>query len=85
MVNKQLQFTDLLNLNIIQNRVTLNNWVRLRGFPRGTLVGPNTRLWDEAEVEAWLASRPKAPKPAPPKPERRGRPRKKPIDASAVA
>jgi hypothetical protein len=26
------------------------------------LVTPNARAWDEAEVDAWLASRPTAPK-----------------------
>src|SRR5205814_240372 len=38
---------------------------RDRGFPPGQLTGPNSRTWDEAEVLAWLDSRPTGPKPAP--------------------
>jgi hypothetical protein len=74
MLAKYLRFVDLVDRNIVKNRTCLNNWVRELGFPPGQLTGPNTRLWREDEVEAWLASRPTTPKPAPPKP--RGRPRK---------
>jgi predicted DNA-binding transcriptional regulator AlpA len=83
MLAKQLRFIDLLTLGVVTNRVTLNNWIRDRDFPRGTLIGPNTRVWDEAEVTAWLASRPTAPKPPPPKRDQRGRPRKNPVAAEA--
>jgi len=76
MLAKRLRFMDLVDRNIVQNRTTLNNWIRDRGFPVGQLTGPNTRTWSEDEVQRWLDSRPTAPKPLPPKPERRGRPRK---------
>jgi predicted DNA-binding transcriptional regulator AlpA len=75
---KRLRYRDLLALGIIQNRATLGNWIKDRGFPTGQLTGPNSRTWSADEVEAWLASRPTAPKPAPIVKGRRGRPPKAP-------
>src|SRR5262245_43204323 len=46
--------------------VGINNWPTLKrrilndNFPTGRYVGKNTRVWDEAEVEAWWLSRPSA-------------------------
>ena len=64
-MRKRLRYADLERLGIVRNRVTLSNWIRDRGFPAGQLTGPNSRTWDEAEVEAWLDSRPTGPKPVP--------------------
>jgi predicted DNA-binding transcriptional regulator AlpA len=72
MLQRRLRYRDLEERGIIRNRITLKNWIKNRGFPAGQLTGPNSRTWTEAEVEAWIASRPTAPKRAPP----RGRPRK---------
>jgi hypothetical protein len=67
----------------------VNNWGQLKklveeeNFPPGRLIGPNTRVWTEEEIQAWIASRPTARKAAPPPPRPgsrpRGRPRKIPI------
>jgi hypothetical protein len=65
MLAPQLRYRDLKERGLFNNRVTLGIWIKERGFPPGRLVGPNTRLWDEAEVAAWLASRPTEPKPGP--------------------
>ncbi len=73
---KRLRFSDLVALGIVRNRVTLANWIRDRGFPRGQLTGPNSRTWGEAEVQRWLSSRPSGPKAAPVVKGPRGRPRK---------
>ena len=54
---KLLRFTDLVARNIVRNRVTLQRWVENNDFPRGFLIGPNSRAWPEDEVEAWLAAR----------------------------
>ena len=62
MAKKYLRYADLRSRGIVNNRVTLSNWIRNEGFPCGILAGPNSRLWPEDEVEAWLASRPTAPK-----------------------
>jgi hypothetical protein len=59
------RFRDLQERGIVNNRVTLKNWIDKGVFPPGRLVGPNTRLWDEVEIAAWLASRPVERKPAP--------------------
>ena len=65
MLARQLRYRDLKDRGLFNNRVTLGLWIREQGFPPGRLVGPNTRLWDEAEIAEWLASRPSEPKPTP--------------------
>jgi hypothetical protein len=62
-VAKFLRYSDLHERGIVNNRVTLSNWIRGQGFPPGLLLGPNSRVWPEQEVEDWLSSRPSAPKP----------------------
>ncbi len=54
---KYLRFSDLAERGIVRNRATLSRWIQELGFPRGVLLGPNTRAWTEEEVEAWLAVR----------------------------
>jgi predicted DNA-binding transcriptional regulator AlpA len=77
-MRKRLRFRDLEECGLVNNRVTLQNWIRDRGFPPGQMTGPNSRTWGEEEVEAWIDSRPTAPKPIPPLTpgKRRGRPSK---------
>jgi hypothetical protein len=85
-MGKRLRFRDLKAGGIVNNRVTLKNWILKQGFPPGQLTGPNTRTWDEdTEINPWLASRPTASKPEIPlKPgSRRGRPRKERPEAAA--
>jgi predicted DNA-binding transcriptional regulator AlpA len=86
-IRKRLRFRDLVALGIVANRVTLKNWIKDRGFPPGCLVGPNTRLWDEDEIAAWLASRPTDLKPVHPlkSGRRRGRPRNATAETTATA
>ena len=50
----RLRYRDLVALGIINNRATLSNWIRDRGFPLGQLTGPNTRTWSESEIRSWL-------------------------------
>jgi len=57
---KFLRFNDLVERGIVSNRPCLHLWIKNYGFPRGVLLGPNTRAWREDEIEAWLASRPVA-------------------------
>ena len=49
-----LRFADLKRMKIVNNHVTLKRWIEREGFPRGCMLGPNTRAWRESEVEAWL-------------------------------
>ena len=53
-----LRFANLKARGIVSNHVTLKRWIETEGFPPGRLLGPNTRVWTEAEIEAWVASRP---------------------------
>jgi len=64
---KWLRFKDLAARNIVRNYQTLGRWIRERGFPEGKWLGDNTKGWPEDEIEAWLASRPKGPKPKGPR------------------
>jgi hypothetical protein len=75
MIERRLRYVDLVDLNIVQNRTTLRNWQRDRGFPLGKLTG-NTRTWGEGEVQCWQDAQPSEPKPPPIVKGRRGRPRK---------
>jgi hypothetical protein len=71
MLSAQLRFRDLKQRGVVNNRVTLRNWIENEKFPPGRMAGPNTRLWSEAEVAAWLDSRDSARKPWP-KPRKTG-------------
>ena len=84
-MRKRLRYADLRALGVVNNRVTLNNWIRDLGFPRGQLTGPNSRTWGEDEVQAWIAKRPTAPKPTPQSQRRPGRPRKAEREHNASA
>lgn len=64
MLSRQLRFRDLKDRGIVDNRVTLGNWITNYGFPRGRLVG-NTRLWAEDQIVEWLAAQPVDPKRTP--------------------
>jgi predicted DNA-binding transcriptional regulator AlpA len=58
MSTKLLRFADLKARNIVRNWPTLRRWIDHENFPPGIRLGPNSRGWDEAEIEAWLKSRP---------------------------
>ena len=53
-----LRFRDLKDRRIVSNHVTLGRWIANQGFPSGFMLGPNTRVWRESEIDAWLKSRP---------------------------
>ena len=52
-----LRFSDLQDRGIVRNREQLRNLINDFGFPAGFMLTPNARVYVEAEVEAWLASR----------------------------
>jgi prophage regulatory protein len=60
---KLLRFTDLRQLGIVKNRVTLSRWLRSGGFPRPVRLGPNSVAWREEEIKAWLDSRSREKRP----------------------
>lgn len=54
MHTRYLRFDDLKSSRIVNNRQTLYRWIKLHSFPKGILIGPNTRVWPEEEVNAWI-------------------------------
>jgi prophage regulatory protein len=78
MPDQTLSATILIRKPEVLRRVgvdysTLHRWLKTgeHGFPQPVIINPNaarsTVAWVEAEVEAWLSSRPRGPaaKPAP--------------------
>jgi hypothetical protein len=57
---KWLRFADLRERGIINSWPMVRRRVQFDGFPPGRKFGPNTRVWSEDEVDAWLRSRPTA-------------------------
>ena len=55
---KLLRFKNLQERDFVRSREQLSNLIETCGFPLGRWLSPNTRVWDEAEVLAWLQSRP---------------------------
>jgi predicted DNA-binding transcriptional regulator AlpA len=60
-----LRFADLKALGIVRSWPMLRRRIDRDGFPRGRMLGPNTRVWSEKEIDDWLSSRPTASKPPP--------------------
>lgn len=56
-MTKYLRFSDLQERGIVGSRPTLARWVKSNGFPPGKHIGPNTRVWTEAEIQDWLSAR----------------------------
>jgi hypothetical protein len=52
------RFEDLKQRGVVSSRSQLTRWQKLYGFPTGKLVAPNTRIYEDREVEEWIASCP---------------------------
>ena len=57
---KFLCFADLRDRGIVNSWPMLKRRIENQGFPRGRMLGPNTRAWTEDEVAVWLESCPTA-------------------------
>jgi hypothetical protein len=53
-----LRFRDLKDRGIVNSWPQLKRLIALHDFPKGRLLSPNTRIWTDAEIDAWIASRP---------------------------
>jgi len=53
-----LRFAHLKERHIIESWPQLKRLVETENFPPGRLLGPNTRVWFESEIDAWLKARP---------------------------
>ena len=70
-MTKYLRYPKLVERGLVNNRATLKNLIDKCGFPPGRLIGPNTRVWTDEELDAYVAGCPVAPKAAPPSPRSR--------------
>ena len=52
-----LRFADLKAAQVVTSWPQLKRLVENQGFPAGYLLSPAVRVWDAAEVEAWLETR----------------------------
>jgi hypothetical protein len=81
-MRRYLRFADIKARGLFNNRQSLRNAQKKPKpgwppFPLGRLIGPNTRIFTEEELDAYVAACPTKPKPAPVvKKGRHGRPRK---------
>jgi predicted DNA-binding transcriptional regulator AlpA len=57
-LRRWIRFKDLAHAGVVSNWPQLLNLIAEQGFPRGKLIGPNSRAWLLHEVEAWLDQRP---------------------------
>ena len=53
-----LRFSDLKARGIVRSWPQLGRLMRDQAFPRGTMLGANTRAWTEQEITSWLSARP---------------------------
>ena len=53
-MEKLLRHKNLVERGIVSNRTQQGRLINHRGFPAGFLLGPNTRVFPESEVQAWL-------------------------------
>jgi predicted DNA-binding transcriptional regulator AlpA len=61
---KLVRYNDLVAKGVVNSRMTLKRLIDTQGFPPGQLITPNARAWVEKEIDAWIANRPTARKPA---------------------
>jgi predicted DNA-binding transcriptional regulator AlpA len=61
---KWIRYNDLVAKGVFNSRMTLKRAIDDQDFPPGVLITPNARVWDEAEVDAWIAARPSTRKPS---------------------
>lgn len=55
---RYVRYSDLVAEGVITNRMDVARKVAA-GFPAPLELGPNTICWDRAEIDAWLALRPR--------------------------
>ena len=56
-IAKLIRFADLKSAGVVKNWPQVKRLVEREGFPPGFLLSANTRVWEEDEVAAWVASR----------------------------
>ena len=57
-----VRYKDLVAAGICDSYRQLYNMIDNDGFPSGMLLSPNVRVWNVADIEEWLLTRPTARK-----------------------
>jgi len=52
-----LRYWHLVDLGIINNRMTLKRWIDRGHFPGPIRLGPNSIAWRASDVKEWLDNR----------------------------
>jgi predicted DNA-binding transcriptional regulator AlpA len=53
-----LRFPNLKQKNIVKSWPQLKRLQDRYNFPKGRMIGPNTRAWTDQEIDEWVASCP---------------------------
>jgi predicted DNA-binding transcriptional regulator AlpA len=53
-----LRYRNLVDRGLVNSRQELKRLQDTQGFPRGFLLGANTRVWADEEIDAYIAARP---------------------------
>ncbi len=51
-MKKWYRYHDLVAMGLVNNRTTLHRWINAGLFPKGRMLGPNTRAWSADELAA---------------------------------
>jgi predicted DNA-binding transcriptional regulator AlpA len=57
-MNRLLRFRDLQERGVVRSWPQLKHLQQNHGFPIGKMLSANSRVWDEGEVDEWVAARP---------------------------
>lgn len=57
-MNVLWRFADLKQHGVVNSWPQLKRLQELHGFPPGRMLSPHVRAWTEAEIDAWINSRP---------------------------
>jgi len=52
-----VRFADLKAAGIVRNWPQLGRLIERDAFPKGFNLSANTRVWEKAEIDVWIASR----------------------------
>jgi predicted DNA-binding transcriptional regulator AlpA len=52
-----VRFADLKDAGIVRNWPQLGRLIERDAFPKGFNLSANNRVWEKAEVDAWISSR----------------------------
>ena len=52
-----IRYSGLVELEIVNNRMTLKRWIESGDFPAPIRLGANSIAWRYSDIKAWLEAR----------------------------